>query len=68
MVSGSLYKIYRTIRYLSHSLLFSQRSSLFSSGRGEYFKKSHVEYEMILTNVYKQVVVIILQADFVKMS
>jgi hypothetical protein len=31
-------------------------------------KKSHIRYEMALTNVYKQVAALTLQAGFVRMS
>jgi hypothetical protein len=31
-------------------------------------KKSHIEYEMALTSIYKQAVVLTLQTSFVRMS
>jgi hypothetical protein len=34
----------------------------------EIVKKSHIGYEMALTSVYKQVVVITLETDFAMMS
>jgi hypothetical protein len=34
----------------------------------EIVKKSHIGYEMALTSVYKQLVVLTLQAGFVRMS
>jgi hypothetical protein len=68
MVSESLDPFHWTTCYLGHPLMFRSRSSLFSSRCRGCVKKFHIGYEMTLTDVYKQVVVITLQTGFIRLS